>query len=117
MYYKIVNGESMILVLYVDDLFLISTQSFIIECKYALASEFKMKDLGMIHYFLELAVWQKTDDIFPSQGKYTVEILKKFEILNFKPMVIPIMMNLKKLSVSSSDFDEIDLILYRQLIE
>jgi hypothetical protein len=81
-----------------------------------LASEFEIKDLGMIHYFLGLVVWQRTDEIFPSQGKYTVAILKKFEILNFKPMAIPIMMNLNKLSVSSSDFDEIDLTLYRQLI-
>jgi hypothetical protein len=42
--------------------------------------------------------------------KYTVEIL------NFKPMAIPMMTNLKKLSVSSSVFDKIDLTLYRQLI-
>jgi hypothetical protein len=74
-----------------------------------------MKDLGMIHYFLGLTMWQRTNEIFLSQGKYTVEILKKFKILNFKPMAIPIMMNLKKLSVSS-DFDEIDLTLYRHLI-
>ena len=47
---------------------------------------------------------QRTDEIFSSQGKYTVEILKKFETLNFKPVAIPMMMNLKKLSVSSSDF-------------
>jgi hypothetical protein len=63
-----------------------------------------MKDLGMIHYFLGLEVWQRTDEIFPSQGKYTVEILKKFEMLNFKPMATPMVTNLKKLSVSSSDF-------------
>jgi hypothetical protein len=75
-----------------------------------------MKDLGMIHYFLGLAVWQRTDEIFPSQGKYIVEILKKFEILNFKSMAIPMMKNLKKLSVSSFNFDEIHLSLYRQLI-
>ena len=81
-----------------------------------LASEFEIKDLGMIHYFLGLAVWQRTDEIFPSQGKYTVEILKKFEILKFKPVAIPMMTNLKKASVSSFDFDEIDLTLYRQLI-
>jgi hypothetical protein len=116
MYYKTVNDEALILVLYVDDLFLTDTESCIIECRYALASEFEMKDLGMIHYFLGLAVWQRTDEIFLSQGKYTVEILKKFEIVNFKLVAIPMMMNLKKPSVSSFDFDEIDLTLYRQLI-
>jgi hypothetical protein len=116
LYYKTVNGESLILVLYVDDLFLTGTESLIVECKYVLASEFEMKDLGMMHYFLGLEVWQRTDEIFLSQGKYTVEILKKFGMLNCKPMATPMVMNLKKLSVSSSDSDEIDLTLYRQLI-
>jgi hypothetical protein len=59
LYYNIVNGESLILVLYVDDLFLTDIESLIVECKYALASEFEMKDLGMMHYFLGLKVWQK----------------------------------------------------------
>jgi hypothetical protein len=116
LYYKTVNGESLILVLYVDDLFLTGTESLIVECKYALASEFEMKDLGMMHYFLGLEVWQRTDEIFLSQGKYTVEILKKFGMLNCKPMATPMVTNLKKLSVSSSDSDEIDPTLYRQLI-
>jgi hypothetical protein len=116
LYYKTANGESLILVFYVDDLFLTGTKSLIIECKYVLASEFEMKDLGMMHYFLGLEVWQRTDEIFLSQGKYTVEIFKKFEILNLKPVTTPMMTNLKKLSVSSSDYDEIDPTLYRQLV-
>ena len=57
LYYKTVNGESLILVLYVDDLFLIGIESLIVECKYPLASKFEMKDLGMMHYFLGLEVW------------------------------------------------------------
>ena len=41
LYYKIVNGESLILVLYVDDLFLTGTESLIVECKYVLASSLR----------------------------------------------------------------------------
>jgi hypothetical protein len=78
-----------------------------------LASKFEMKDLGMLHYFLGLEVWQRTDEIFLSQRKYIVEILKKFGMLNYKPMATPMVTNLKKLSVPSYDFDEIDLTLYR----
>jgi hypothetical protein len=70
----------------------------------------------MMHYFLGLEVWQRIDEIFLSQGKYTVEILKKFGMLNWKPVATPMVTNLKKLSVSSFDSDEIDLTLYRQLI-
>jgi hypothetical protein len=46
--------------------------------KQALTAKFEMKYLGLMHYFLGLEVWQRTDEIFLSQGKYTVEILKKF---------------------------------------
>jgi hypothetical protein len=56
LYYNIVNGESLILVLYIDDLFLINRERLIIECKYALASKFEIKELGMIHYS-GLEVW------------------------------------------------------------
>ena len=77
LYYKTVNGESLILVLYVDDLFLTGIESLVVECKYALASKFEMEDLSMMHYFLGLEVWKRIDEIFLSQGKYTVEILKK----------------------------------------
>jgi hypothetical protein len=64
LYYNIVGGECLILVLYVDDLFLTGSESLIVECKRALDSEFEMKDLGMMHYFLGLEVWQRTDEIF-----------------------------------------------------
>jgi hypothetical protein len=116
LYYNIVNGESLILVLYVDDLFLTGTESLIVECQYALASKFEMKDLGMMHYLFGLGVWQRTDEIFLSQGKYIVEILKNFGMLNLKPVATPMVMNMKKLSVSSSDFEDIDPTLYKKLI-
>jgi hypothetical protein len=50
LYYNIVGDECLILVLYVDDLFLTSSKSLIVECKHALASKFEMKDLRMMHY-------------------------------------------------------------------
>jgi hypothetical protein len=56
MYYKVVDGESLILIQYVDDLFLIGAKSLIAWCKYELASKFEMKDLGMMHYILGLEV-------------------------------------------------------------
>jgi hypothetical protein len=116
LYYKIVDGESLILILYVDDLFLTRVENLFTWCKHELASEFEMKDLEMIHYFLGLKVWQRTDEIFLSQGKYTAEILRRFGILDCNSMTTPMVMNLKKLSESSSDSDLIDLTIYRQLI-
>jgi hypothetical protein len=116
LYYKVVNGESLILILYVDDLFLTRVESLIAWCKYELASEFEMKDLGMIHYFLGLEVWQRTDEVFLSKGKYTIEILRRFGMLDCKSMATSMVSNLKKLSEPSSDSDLIDSIMYMQLI-
>ena len=48
----------MILLLCVDDLFLIGEDNPINECKKKIIAEFVMKYLGMMHYFLGLEVWQ-----------------------------------------------------------
>ena len=40
----------------VDDLFLTGADPLIQQCKRELASEFEMKDLGLMHYFLDLEV-------------------------------------------------------------
>jgi hypothetical protein len=72
-----------------------------------------MKDLGMMHYFLGLEVWQRTDEILLSQGKYIVEILKKFGMTDCRTMPTPMVMNLKKMNKASSDSGEIDPHLYR----
>jgi hypothetical protein len=114
LYYKVEDGCPLILVLYVDDLFLTGDEKLIDGCKRELASEFEMKDLGLMHYFLGLEVWQRSDEIFLSQGKYTVEILKKFGMMDCKSMTTPMTINLKLLSDKSSDL--VDPTMYRQLI-
>ena len=69
-----------------------------------------------MHYFLGLEVWQMIDAIFLSQGKYTVEILKKFGMTDYKSKLTPMVMYLKKMNDVSTDLGEIDPHLYRQLI-
>jgi hypothetical protein len=71
-----------------------------------------MKDLGMMHHFLGLEVWQRTNGIFLSQGKYTVEILKKFGMIDCKSMPTLMVMDLKKMTEASTDSCEIDPHLY-----
>ena len=96
------NNEPVILLLYVDDLFLIGEEKLIIECKKKLAAEFEMKDLGLMHYFLGLEVWQSPEKIFLNQGKYAVEILKRFDMLECKSMNTPMVKKLKLLLDTSS---------------
>jgi len=73
-----------------------------------------MKYLGLMHYFLGLEVWQSPERIFLNQGKYAVEILKRFDMLEYKSMNTPMEMTLKLLVDTSSEL--IDATLYRQII-
>lgn len=97
LYFKVIQGMLLILVLYVDDLFLTSDEPLMIKCKRKLASEFEMKDIGLMHYFLGLEVWQKSSEIFFSQAKYIVKLLEIFGMNKRKSMVTPMEINFKKL--------------------
>jgi hypothetical protein len=90
----------------------ISSQS--VREKKKLAVEFEMKDLGMMHYFLGPEVWQRQDEIFLNQGKYTVEILKRFRMLDCKAMATPMVSNLKLLQ--DTTLETVDVTLYRKMV-
>eukprot|EP00253_Pinus_taeda_P033247 PITA_33247 len=66
LYQIVVVGKLLIIVLYVDDLFLMGDELLILSCKDDLAKEFEMKDLGLLHYFLGLEIWQRNGGLFVS---------------------------------------------------
>ena len=49
--FKVEGGRPVMLLLYVDDLFLIGKEELIKDARRRLAAEFEMKDLDMMHYF------------------------------------------------------------------
>jgi hypothetical protein len=102
------------LIVHVDDLFLIGDENIIVGCKRELTSEFEMKDLGMMHYFLGLEVWKRSDEIFLSQGKHNVEILQRSRMMDCKFMTTSMPINLRLLS--DKYFDLVDPMMYKQLI-
>ena len=73
-----------------------------------------MKDLGLMHYFLGLEVWKSSEGIFLNHGKYAIEILKIFNMLECKSMVTPMDSNLKMLAYDLSEL--VDVTQYRQII-
>ena len=111
LYYKFEDGNPVMLLLYVDDLFVTGMDGLISNTKRNLATEFEMKDLGMMHYFLDMEVWQNVDGISLRQGKYAVEILKRFEMMGCKAMTTPMASNMKLLSDASSE--AVDAAMYR----
>eukprot|EP00253_Pinus_taeda_P028851 PITA_28851 len=89
LYRIVVEGKLLIIILYVDDLILTGDEKLIKSCKEDLAREFEMKDMGLMHYFLGMEVWQRDGELFVSQGKYTNEILRRFRMESSKPMETP----------------------------
>jgi hypothetical protein len=84
LYIKIVHNHPVILVLYVDDLFLTGEEYLIAQTKRELSTKFEIKDLGLMHYFLGLEVWQKPCEIFLSQSKYVVDVPQRFGMMDCK---------------------------------
>jgi hypothetical protein len=73
-----------------------------------------MKDISLLHYFLGLEVWQGVEEVFLVQKKYTLEILKIFQMLDYKPLATPMVSNMQL--NCDEDFNLVDLTLCRQLI-
>ena len=115
LFLKVEGGRPVMLLLYVDDPFLIGKEELIKDTKRRLAVEFEMKDLGMMHYFLGMEVWQNADGISLGQGKYVlVDTLKRFMMMECKAMTTPMASNLKLLSDASSE--AVDATMYHQMI-
>ena len=72
-----------------------------------------MKDIGMMHYFLNIEVWNFLDEIFLNQGKFYVQNLKRFGMMDFKVVNNIMVTNLKLLNDDSSDI--VDVTLYRHI--
>ena len=85
LYYILVKNELLILMLFVDDLFITGAEGLIHGCKRDLASEFDMKDIGLMHYFLGLEVWQ--------EDRHILDILSRFHMGDCKPMSTPMITN------------------------
>jgi hypothetical protein len=111
LYYNVVNNAPMILLLYVDDLFLIGEKPLIIQCKKEIATKFYMKVLDLMHYYLGLEVWKKRGEVFLGKGKYVIKILQKFGMMDCKSMETPMITYLRKLR--KFDSNPIDSSLYQ----
>ena len=61
-----------------------------------------------------MEVWQSADGIFLGQGKYAVDILNRFGMMDYKAMATPMSSNLKPLSDAS--LESVDAMMYHEMI-
>lgn len=95
----------LILVLYIDDLFLTGADPLICQFKRELTSEFDKKDLGFMHCFLGLEVFQKPSEIFLSRGKYIVKLVERCSMVECNSVTTTMELNFKKLCGSVIGLD------------
>ncbi|KAJ9695916.1 hypothetical protein PVL29_011067 [Vitis rotundifolia] len=79
------------LIVYVDDMIITGNDDEeITRLQNELATEFEMKNLGGLKYFMGIEVARSKQGIFISQMKYVLDILTEVGMLECKPVDAPI---------------------------
>ncbi|XP_021802647.1 uncharacterized protein LOC110746719 [Prunus avium] len=80
-----------LILVYVDDIIITGPSSAACQTIISkLGTQFPIKDLGPLHYFLGLEVHQTDHGIFLSQQKYALELLSRAKMEGAKPCVTPV---------------------------
>jgi hypothetical protein len=88
---------------FVDDIIVTSSSLIAIDALLAdLRSEFALKDLGDLHYFLVIEVKPMADGVLLTQEKYANDILRHVGMIACKPVGTPLSVS-EKLSAHVSD--------------
>jgi hypothetical protein len=103
-----------LLLVYVDDIIVTSNQaSFLANIISQLNSEFYMKDLGPLHFFLGIEVIPFSGGLFLSQQKYARDNLSKASMSSCNPTDTPFV---QKVKLHSKDDSLVDATHYRSLV-
>ena len=104
-----------ILLLYVNDMIITGDDmQGIQDLKLFLGSQFEMKDLGPLNYFLGIEVSSSVDGYYLTQAKYTSDLISRANITDSKIVDTPIEYNYR---LNSHDGESLsDATLYRQLV-
>lgn len=85
-----------VVIVYVDDILITgNSQELIAQVKDFLHSQYKIKDLGPMKYFLGLELARNSEGNFLNQHKYVLDILADTGLASVKPSAVPIEQNHK----------------------
>ena len=95
-FYKNSSSRIILLVVYVDDIVITRSDSkCILPVKSFLHSQFHIKDLGMLKYFLGVEVMRNKHGILLSQWIYVLNMLFETRKLGAKPSSTPVAPNVQ----------------------
>ncbi|XP_052483029.1 uncharacterized protein LOC128036174 [Gossypium raimondii] len=112
---KCMNADLLVVSLYVEDLLVMgSNDEALLEFKLSMQKEFDMSDLGLMSYFLGMEIHQRKVDIFISQEKYALNVLRKFKLEFCRGLGSPMPLKLK---LSKNNGEKIcDPSIYRSIV-
>ena len=88
--------------MYVDDIIVASSSQAVTKLLQDLQTDFALKDLGELNYFLGIEVRKMKDGILLTQEKYASDVIKRAGMHNCKPVNTPLSTS-EKLSVEKGD--------------
>ena len=110
-YIKITKTSWTVIVVWVDDLIIASNCTTTLnDVKRSLSLRFKMKDLGVLEWFLGLEFISENDVIKINQTQYIKKVLSKFSMENCKPRSTPCEMGTGKLDECDAELDNVRLL-------
>lgn len=75
MFVKQSNGKFLVVLIYVDDIFIASTSDdIVVELKEQLSAAFKLRDLSPPKFFLDIEIVRSAEGISLSQRKYVFDL-------------------------------------------
>jgi hypothetical protein len=84
------NTDFLLVQIYVNDIiFGGSSHSLVSRFQEMMKSEFQMSMMGELTFFLGIQVKQMKQGTFVHQGKYTKDLMKKFNMMELKPVSTP----------------------------
>ncbi|CAN6723036.1 unnamed protein product [Malus baccata var. baccata] len=96
-----------VLLLYVDDIILTGDSDACVQSVISqLTTEFDMKDLGILHYFLGLQIDYHSSGLFVHQSKYVHDLLQRTNMLECKPCLTPCHPHQKLLTHGSPSYSD-----------
>lgn len=114
-YRKMVDGNLLIVAVYVDDLFVSGTcDKLINEFKVGMANKFDMSDLGKLSYYLGIEVCQNRERITLNQSRYATKILEEACLMKCNLIHTPMELGLKM--SKAEDEKEVDATMFRKNI-
>jgi hypothetical protein len=101
----------------VDDIVLTGSSTAILQLVVStINAEFKLKDMGAVHFFLGIQVQRRQDGFFLQQQQYAIDLLERASMSDCRPCDTPVDMNGKLSTTAETPLSTADASDYRSLV-